>query len=69
MATYREVHCWESWDEETGEFDNVGYQLTRGHTCLLLDGHQGDHEFTPDSEIVVQFAAAGGVDGERDVDL
>ena len=35
------IHCWEDG----------------GHsTCLLADGHDGPHEFTPDSEIVVRFA-------------
>jgi hypothetical protein len=24
-------------------------------TCMLDDGHDGPHEFTPDSEIVVKF--------------
>jgi hypothetical protein len=41
------VNCW----EESGEYPN-------GSTCMLLDGHDGPHEFTPDSEIVIGFYAA-----------
>lgn len=38
------VNCW----EESGEYPNTS-------TCMLLDGHAGPHEFTPDSEIVIGF--------------
>lgn len=34
------IHCW----EDSG-----------GSTCMLLDGHDGPHEFTFDDEIVVCF--------------
>jgi hypothetical protein len=41
------IHCWED------------RRLTDPHeepaTCLLEDGHQGEHEWTPDSEIVLSF--------------
>jgi hypothetical protein len=32
-------------------------------TCLLPDGHDGPHEFTPDTEIVVRFAVSSVVYG------
>lgn len=43
------VNCW----EESGEYPN-------GSTCMFLDGHDGPHEFTPDSEVVIGFYAEGG---------
>lgn len=27
-----------------------------GHTCLLPDGHEGEHEWTADGEIVIRVA-------------
>ena len=42
------VHCWESereWIEET----------YGGRTCMLPEGHDGPHEWTPDDEIVLCF--------------
>jgi hypothetical protein len=36
----------------------------RGQTCMLADGHDGPHEWTPDDEIVVEFSAADR--GKRD---
>lgn len=40
------VNCW----EESGEYPNTS-------TCMLLDGHDGPHEFTPDSDITIGFAS------------
>lgn len=37
------LHCWEGNEQNDA-------------TCLLLDGHEGAHDFTPDSEITVSFA-------------
>lgn len=60
----RVVHCW------TGKRDAIeaahpnDYQMRDDWaatwngddgTCMLLSGHEGDHEFTPDSQIGVQF--------------
>lgn len=36
------VHCWEGSVEGEG-------------TCMLPDGHDGDHLFTPDDEILICF--------------
>ena len=43
----REVHCWEDGPRDE---DYVG------STCMLLDGHEGPHEFMSDSRIGVVFA-------------
>jgi hypothetical protein len=40
-----EVWCWEDHRDVHG----------KGSTCTLPDGHEGAHEFTPDSEIAVGF--------------
>lgn len=44
------VSCWEEGP----------YYFDRGcgSTCLLPDGHDGDHEFTPDDEIAIVFREA-----------
>lgn len=39
-STPRPVHCWEPGDSST---------------CLLLDEHDGPHNFTPDTDFVVVF--------------
>jgi hypothetical protein len=40
------VHCWEDYqDYDTGE----------SYTCLLEDDHDGEHEWTNDKEITVNF--------------
>ena len=41
----REAHCWSSATDDEG----------RGYTCMLIDGHDGPHEFYANSEIKVQF--------------
>jgi hypothetical protein len=38
------VWCW----EESGEYPDTA-------TCTLPDGHDCQHEFTPDSEITISF--------------
>jgi hypothetical protein len=38
--------CWESGTE-----DDDGM----GRTCILMEGHQGPHEFTRDDEIMITF--------------
>ena len=34
---------------------NWGQRINPGHTCMLEDGHEGEHEFTSDAEIGVHF--------------
>jgi hypothetical protein len=41
------LHCWE---------DSPDHH----HTCMLEHGHEGDHEFTPDSQIGVRFTDSDG---------
>lgn len=41
----RVVHCWE---------DGTDYGRP-STTCFLLDGHDGDHDWTPDDQIVIDF--------------
>ncbi len=38
------VHCWED-----GPLTDDGISTT----CMLWDGHPGEHEWTPDDQIVV----------------
>ncbi len=35
------LHCWFDFED--------------GNTCMLVDEHDGEHEPTPDNEIVVSF--------------
>lgn len=51
-------HWWEVPDDEVfhrilGDGDMI--QPFEGFTCLLPDGHDGEHEWTSDGEIVVTF--------------
>ncbi len=62
------VHCWEEgpplkaecpggeWTPCDSVYHYAGTHLI-STSCILLDGHEGDHEFTPDDEITVEFAA------------
>lgn len=46
MGTERVVHCWQQGpDAEDG----------CGTTCMLLDGHEGDHEWMRDDQITITF--------------
>lgn len=54
-----DVHGWGSPEHlatysDNDEEDNDG-------TCMLPDGHDGEHEFTPDNEIGISFAPEGQV--------
>lgn len=55
MGENRIVHCWEEYREETGEFDGF-WPVEKAYSCLLENGHDGPHEFTADSDIMVHFA-------------
>lgn len=62
MSTERVVHCWKGrldWTEETYGIDSKEYAEARfsedDATCLLLDGHEGPHEWTSDGDIRVTF--------------
>jgi hypothetical protein len=49
------VSCWEDHAEYGPPDDGSGWPSVKRSTCLLPDGHDGPHKFTPDSEIVVRF--------------
>ena len=55
------VHCWKGkveWAKETfGAYSEKYCDVLAepGATCMLLDGHEGPHEFTPDANIKVTF--------------
>lgn len=51
----RVLHCWEQLEE----WNEAELRWETG-TCLLLAGHEGEHEFTPDSQIVIHFADEEG---------
>ena len=57
------VHCWK--DKQAHIEEQFGW-MSPEHvetfmddyehgTCMLKSGHKGEHEFTPDSQIVVRF--------------
>ena len=43
------VHCWVDGPDDTDGMSQ---------TCMLPDGHQGPHEWTRDSDILVTFPDA-----------
>ena len=57
------VHCWAGLDSLT---DPVAWEVElKKHaelpqecnfTCMLVDGHTGPHQWTPDDQITVRFA-------------
>lgn len=51
------VHCWAGYLEslEFGSEEWVEAFDKGDATCLLPDGHEGPHEWTPDSDIMVRF--------------
>lgn len=52
MREERVVHCWEDGPEVGRLLE--GYPIRS--TCMLLDGHEGPHDFVPDDQIVMRFA-------------
>lgn len=58
------AHCWKGrneWLEERYGHTSpeyIGAIHDTSATCLLEDGHDGDHEWTPDSEIGISFEEA-----------
>ena len=49
----RVLHCWEDGPRTGESWESVGV----GSTCMLADGHEGPHVFTPDDQITVSFMA------------
>jgi len=59
----KELHCWKSGLEAAEEAhgfssDEWAEALGEPGTCMLLDGHDGPHEWTPDSRIEIHFVEA-----------
>lgn len=58
------THCWKSYQahiEETFGWCSDEHLETysdefRDGTCMLPEGHEGEHVFTPDDEIEVEFS-------------
>lgn len=51
------LHCWKDkteWAEEKFGWGSPEHMETDA-TCFLEDGHSGEHEWTPDSEITIRF--------------
>lgn len=65
------VHCWVARYEADGYDSPLGWLAntdlwgddawdTCHAICVLADGHEGPHEFTPTSNIVISFKGAQG---------
>lgn len=58
------AHCWTGkgeWLEDTYGWRSVEYAeyITNDEprsTCMLFDGHDGPHVWTPDNEILITFS-------------
>jgi hypothetical protein len=58
------IHCWNGerdWIEKKFGYLSEEHLKTyedswSGGTCMLEDGHEGDCDFTPSDEIVINFA-------------
>lgn len=55
-----ELHCWTGKTEYMEEKFGYGSEewaeaFNNNGTCMLPDGHEGEHEFTPDNQILVTF--------------
>lgn len=52
------LHCWqgENDENEIGSDEWVEIFLRGGGICMLPDGHEGPHVFTPPDEITISFA-------------
>lgn len=48
-------HCWQDGPRIELEVPEAG-NAEVGSTCMLPDGHGGNHEFTRDDQIIVAFA-------------
>lgn len=69
------VHCWMGEDEHMQSTLTVdeyqawardpARQSVPDGTCMLPDGHDGPHKFTPDDQIVIQFGALDDAKEDR----
>ncbi len=57
-------HCWKDYSEYVAEkhgewsSEHIAAMVDDG-TCMLEDGHEGEHRFTPDSGIVITVVDGG----------
>lgn len=53
----RILHCWqgENDENEVGSDEWAEIFLRGDGTCMLPDGHDGPHAFTPDDRLFVRF--------------
>lgn len=55
------THCWEDYKSFVSDQFGIGSrEWCEAHqkgdaTCLLPEGHEGPHEWTPDDQITVHF--------------
>lgn len=57
MSGKRVLHCW-AGNMDDLEFGSEEWAEAMGKpsgTCMLESGHSGPHDFTPDSDIEVEF--------------
>lgn len=56
---YGVEHWWQAPDEVFDRIMGDGDPDTPfdGFTCLLAEGHDGEHEWTPDGEVTVTFTS------------
>lgn len=55
------AHCWADRSSQAADEHGFGSEqwadaFVANGTCMLEAGHEGPHEFTPDDQIVVEFA-------------
>jgi len=50
------LHCWAGKaDQYEIGADEWAEAMAHPATCLLPDGHDGPHDWTPDEEIIIEF--------------
>jgi hypothetical protein len=58
LARRSEPHCWADGPEEIRQKEaDLWWQglFAVGSTCMLPDGHEGEHQFTPDDQVTLSF--------------
>ena len=43
----KKTHCWASYQDDVNEDESF--------SCMLLEGHKGEHKYVNDSEIGIKF--------------
>jgi hypothetical protein len=59
-------HCWKDYHEWLEEESGIPWYNQEhpedhwnGRTCMRKAGHKGDHIWTPDDDIMIQFQGVG----------